>query len=162
MANYLSPTAWWFENEDFMLSYLFKMSTFKKHDGFRNEEFIMSLTSSKWVSLKYFFPISVFLTLSKPLPSVSTNLQYENMINLRNRKKLISGYKHHVQNKIAPVIWKFVHETIQHGRSGLRINPVLTISLLGSITTEIKLEQHRIQLGMDYSYVTQRKSLLIQ
>lgn len=33
------------------------------------------LTSSKWVSLKYFFPISVLLTRSKPFPSVSTNLQ---------------------------------------------------------------------------------------
>lgn len=33
------------------------------------------LTSSKCVSLKCFFPISVRLTLSKALPSVSTNLE---------------------------------------------------------------------------------------
>lgn len=31
-------------------------------------------TSSKCVSLKCFFPISVLLTLSYPFPSVSTNL----------------------------------------------------------------------------------------
>jgi len=41
------------------------------HPNWRKEK---HSTSSKWVSLKCFFPISYLLTLSKPLPSVSTNL----------------------------------------------------------------------------------------
>jgi len=44
---------------------------FTKEKKWRNEK---RSTSSKWVSLKCFFPISYLLTLSKPLPSVSTNL----------------------------------------------------------------------------------------
>lgn len=55
-----------------------KSSDQVKEVGLRNAIKMMlnmsCLTSSKWVSLKYFLPISVLLTLSKPLPSVSTNL----------------------------------------------------------------------------------------
>lgn len=73
----------------------------------------INLTSSKWVSLKCFFPISVRLTLSKPLPSVSTNLQQKEITGDQvpdsRKKKLLK--QPNLQQR-GPVIGEFIHETV--------------------------------------------------